>query len=253
MEGFGIIFKGAEIFRRKHWRIVGVGVLTKWNRRTETVFGIIEWHVSWRSSNQKFSCRLFRVWWIQIDGASFSRLVPRPRRGSATFRCRVVRRRSGRSIFRRRYEWFIFGRWLKTRIPILKLKQFVITVISLIWSFLTSLKFADEIFLSTTAGDAVATLIVLSKIFKPSCVSCKITSNDSATRDTSISFAEMESDAMELSEGIAITFSSLDILKIKQKKKKVNACVCLFLNLKQLPAWCDWSSSVFKKNSFNVN
>jgi hypothetical protein len=72
--------------------------------------------------------------------------------------------------------------------------------------------FADDNLRSIAEDDVMGTFIVVSKMFNLSCVSCKTASNDSATRDTSISFAEIESDAMELSEGIAIIFSSLDIL-----------------------------------------
>lgn len=79
--------------------------------------------------------------------------------------------------------------------------------------------FPDVTFLSTPADeddDAVAAHMGLANNSNPTCVSCSTVSSDSATRDTSISFAEMESEAMELSAGIAMMFSSLDMLKEKQ-------------------------------------
>jgi hypothetical protein len=80
--------------------------------------------------------------------------------------------------------------------------------------------FADDAFLSIVPDDVpTAAFNELSKMSNESCVSCNTVSNDSATRDTSINFADIESEAMELSDGIAIMFSSLDILKIEQKEK----------------------------------
>lgn len=79
---------------------------------------------------------------------------------------------------------------------------------------LTSLVFAEEDFRSIVAfDDELAFGKEVSNKFSTSCVSCKITSNDSATRETSINFAVMESVAMLLSVGIAIIFSSLDMLQ----------------------------------------
>lgn len=97
----------------------------------------------------------------------------------------------------------------------------------MIEKYLTSLLLADEFFLSGPVEDVDGDITVLSKMPNPSCVSCNAVSNDSATRDTSISLAEIESDAMELSAGNAITFSSLDILKIK-REKKIKACAFNF-------------------------
>jgi hypothetical protein len=90
-------------------------------------------------------------------------------------------------------------------------------------SILTSLVLAEEDFRSITDIDVVGEDVLafgrlLSNRFNVSCVSCKITSNDSATRETSINLAEMESVAMLLSVGSAIIFSSLDML-VESKRK----------------------------------
>lgn len=90
-------------------------------------------------------------------------------------------------------------------------------------STLTSLVLAEEDFRSITdidvfGEDVLAFGRLLSNKFNASCVSCKITSNDSATRETSINFAEMESVAILLSVGNAIIFSSLDMLESKRKR-----------------------------------
>lgn len=81
-------------------------------------------------------------------------------------------------------------------------------------SQLTSLVLADDIFRSigTVGVDVLAIGNELSNKFNASWVSWRTTSSDSATRETSISLAEMESVAMLLSDGIAIIFSSPDIL-----------------------------------------
>jgi hypothetical protein len=92
--------------------------------------------------------------------------------------------------------------------------------------------FAEDAFLSIVdVEDDAPMFIELSRMFKPSCVSCRIASNDSATCETSISLAEIASDAMVLSAGIAIIFSSLDMLKITEQKKKINLCASDIYNL----------------------
>lgn len=85
-------------------------------------------------------------------------------------------------------------------------------------SQLTSLVFAEDDFRSIAFEVAFGK--EESNKFSTSCVSCMITSNDSATRETSINFAEMESVAMLLSVGIAIIFSSLDMLQSKREKMR---------------------------------
>lgn len=100
------------LFRERHWR-------------SKTAFGIVKWSVSrWRWNSRENFCRwLFMVRRIQINRTSFRRLVPSPRRSSATFRSSVIRRRPRRCILRGCDERFVFGWWLETRVPILKINS----------------------------------------------------------------------------------------------------------------------------------
>jgi hypothetical protein len=103
-------------------------------------------------------------------------------------------------------------------------------------SQLTSLVLAEDIFRSIVAVDVDVLAIgnELSNKFNVSWVSCRTTSSDSATRETSISLAEMESVAMLLSVGIAIIFSSPDMLKDERKRKKIKKSLMMRENISRL-------------------
>lgn len=91
-------------------------------------------------------------------------------------------------------------------------------------SQLTSLVLFEDIFRSIEAVgvDELAFGNEFSNKFSASWVSWRTTSSDSATCETSISFAEMESVAMLLSVAIAIIFSSPDMLKKWKREKRKN-------------------------------